>query len=290
MAITKANFDYIQDLVRKRSALILEPGKEYLVESRLDPLARQEGFSSLHEMVERLRSIIPCELHRKVVEAMTTNETSFFREIRLFEMFRKTILPQILDLRASQRTLNLWCAACSGGQEPYSVAMLLREHFSSLGSWNVRLVASDISTEMLSRARAGRYNQIEINRGLPANLLVKYFQKNGAVWEISPEIRQMVEFREINLIHQWLSLPRMDVIFMRNVLIYLDVETKKNILGRVARLLDPDGYLLLGGAETTTNLDDSFESVSRDGATCFRLRKRKVPDTLSQILLSGRSS
>ncbi len=285
MAITKASFDYIQGLVRKRSALILEPGKEYLVESRLDPLARQEGFSSLHEMVERLRSSPSCDLHRKVVEAMTTNETSFFREIRLFEMFKKTILPQILALRASRRTLNLWSAACSGGQEPYSIAMLLREHFPSLGSWNINLIASDISTEMLARAQAGRFNQIEINRGLPANLLVKYFQKHGVVWEINPDIRQMVEFREINLIHPWLSLPRMDVIFMRNVLIYLDVETKKNILDRVARLLDPDGYVLLGGAETTTNLDDSFESLSCDGAMCFRLRKRKVSPAPREVLI-----
>jgi chemotaxis protein methyltransferase CheR len=289
MAITKASFNYIRGLVRRRSALMLEPGKEYLVESRLDPLARQEGFSSLQDMVERLSSSTMGDLHRKVVEAMTTNETSFFREIRLFEMFRKTILPEILALRASQRTLNLWCAACSGGQEPYSVAMLLREHFPTLGSWNVNLIASDISTEMLSRARAGRYNQIEINRGLPANLLVKYFQRNGVLWEINPDIRQIVEFREINLIHQWLCLPRMDVIFMRNVLIYLDVETKKNILGRVARLLAPDGYLLLGGAETTTNLDDSFEAVSRDGATCFRLRKRKVPDAPGEVLIGRRS-
>jgi chemotaxis protein methyltransferase CheR len=143
---------------------------------------------------------------------------------------------------------------------------------------------------MLSRARAGRYNQIEINRGLPANLLVKYFQKNGVVWEINPEIRQMVEFREINLIHPWLSLPRMDVIFMRNVLIYLDAETKKNILGRVARLLDPDGYVVLGGAETTTNLDDSFESVSHDGAMCFRLRKRIVSEAPGEVLIGRRSS
>lgn len=273
MAITTAEFNYIRDLVRECSALLLEPGKEYLVEARLDPLARDEGFSSLRHMVESLRSRPSSELQRKVVEAMTTNETSFFREIRVFEMFKKTILPQILAVRAPQRTLNLWCAACSGGQEPYSFAMLMREHVPSLASWNIKFIASDISREMLARARAGRYSQLEINRGLPASLLVKFFKKHGATWEISPEIRRMVEFREINLIHPWPLLTRMDVIFMRNVLIYLDADTKKNILGRAARLLDPGGYVLLGGAETAINIDDSFESVSTDGATYFRLKK-----------------
>ena len=273
MSITKSEFNYIRDLVRERSALVLDPGKEYLVESRLGPLATKEGFSSLRHMVESLRSSPSNDLRRKVVEAMATNETSFFREIRTFEIFKKTILPELLALRRSTRSLNFWCAASSGGQEPYSFAMLLREHSPSLGSWNIKFLASDISQEMLARARAGRFNQVEINRGLPANLLVKYFAKRGAAWEISPDIRCMVEFREINLIHSWPFLPIMDVIFMRNVMIYLDLETKKSILRKTSRLLSPDGYLLLGGSETTTNLDDSFEPVSLDGATYFRLKK-----------------
>ena len=273
MSITKSEFNYIRDLVRERSALVLDPGKEYLVESRLGPLATKEGFSSLRHMVESLRSSPSNDLRRKVVEAMATNETSFFREIRTFEIFKKTILPELLALRRSTRSLNFWCAASSGGQEPYSFAMLLREHSPSLGNWNIKFLASDISQEMLARARAGRFNQVEINRGLPANLLVKYFAKRGAAWEISPDIRCMVEFREINLIHSWPFLPIMDVIFMRNIMIYLDLETKKSILRKTSRLLSPDGYLLLGGSETTTNLDDSFEPVSLDGATYFRLKK-----------------
>src|ERR1700722_19160586 len=275
MTITGADFEYIRGLVRERSALVLEPGKEYLVESRLDPLARQEGVSSLPHMVKNLRTGPSCDLHRKVVEAMTTNETSFFREMRVFEMFRKTILPKLLVLRACQRSLNFWCAASSTGQEPFSLAMLLREDFPSLDTWNINFIASDISKEMLARARLGCYNQLEINRGLPAHLLVKYFEKHGAAWEIRQEIRRMVEFREVNLIHPWPFLPRMDVIFMRNVLIYLDLATKRNILGRVGRLLDPAGYLFLGGSETTINLDDSFEPVFSDGATCFRLRRKE---------------
>lgn len=274
MTITNIDFAYICDMVRKHSAIVLDPGKEYLVESRLSPLARQEGFGSLQDMVDNLRSSPSGDLHRKVVEAMTTNETSFFREMRVFEMFRRAIVPKLLVDRASERSLNLWCAASSTGQEPYSFAILLREHFPSLNGWNITFIASDISREMLARARGGRFNQLEVNRGLPAHLLVKYFQKNGAMWEISPDIRRMVEFREINLIHAWPSLPRMDVISLRNVLIYLDLETKRNILSRIPSVLDPEGYLLLGGAETTTNVDDAFKAVALEGATCFRLREK----------------
>ncbi len=272
MAITAAEFNYIRGLVKERSALLLERGKEYLVEARLDALARQEGFESLRNLIDDLRAHPSTDLHRKVVEAMMTHETSFFREIRVFDMFRKTVMPQILSARARQRSLHFWCAACSGGQEPYSFAMLMREHFPALRSWNVKFIASDISRATLARARAGRYTQLEVNRGLPANLLVKYFHKCGAEWEIVPEIRSMVDFREINLIRPWPSLGRMDGIFLRNVLIYLDAETKKNILARAAQLLDKGGFVLLGAAETTANIDDSFEPVPSDGAVYFRLR------------------
>jgi chemotaxis protein methyltransferase CheR len=274
VTIKNTDFIYVCDMVRKHSAIVLDSGKEYLVESRLNPLARQEGFSSLQHMVDCLRSTPSGDLHRKVVEAMTTNETSFFREMKMFDMFRKTILPKLLAQRARERSLTLWCAASSTGQEPYSFAMLLREHLPALDGWNITFIASDISRDMLARAREGRFNQLEVNRGLPAHLLVKYFTKQGATWEISPEIRRMVEFREINLIQAWPFLPRLDFISMRNVLIYLDFETKKSILSRIPSVLDTEGYLVLGGAETTTNIDDGFEAVPLDGATCFRLRKR----------------
>ncbi len=271
--ITSGEFNYIRDLVRDHSALMLEPGKEYLVESRLDSVVRTEGFASFQRMIESLRAGSFGDLHRKVVEAMTNNETSFLRDTRVFGMFRNRTLPELVALRESERSLNIWCAACSSGQEPYSVAMLLREHLPSFASWQITLIASDISRDMLARARAGRYSQFEINRGLPANLLVKYFAHRGSAWEIDSEIRRMVEFDEINLIRSWPRLPRMDVIFMRNVLIYLDLETKKRILARVAHVLTPGGYLFLGGAETTTNLGDAFESVAFGGAMCFRLRQ-----------------
>jgi chemotaxis protein methyltransferase CheR len=276
MTMTSAEFNYIRDLVRDHSALMLEPGKEYLVESRLNPLVRQGGFPSFHRMVEALRSGAFCELHRRVVEAMTTNETSFFRDARVFGMLKKTLLPELVARRRCERSLNIWCAGCSSGQEPYSVAMLLRDVVPDLDSWNIRIVASDLSRDVLVRARAGRYSQLEVNRGLPATLLVKYFDQHRGAWEIAPELRSMVEFREINLIDYWPLFPRMDVVFLRNVLIYLDRETKQQILRKVGRLVVPDGYLLLGGAETTTNLDDSFESVALDGAMCFRLKRKKT--------------
>lgn len=270
--VTAGEFNYIRDLVHDHSALLLEPGKEYLVESRLDPVARKEGFRSLQGLVENLQTIPFGDLHRRVAEAMTNNETTFFRDVRMFGMFRNTIVPELLARRRAERSLNIWSAACSSGQEPYSVAMSLRDHMPALDGWSLGVVASDVSREMIARARAGSYTQLEVNRGLPAHLLVRYFKQERAAWEIDPSIRRMVDFREINLIQPWPALPRMDVVLMRNILIYLDAETKKTILSRVARLLAPDGYLILGGAETATNLNESFESVSLDGGVCFRLR------------------
>ena len=270
--VAASDFNYIRDLVREHSALLLEDGKEYLVESRLGPLARLEGFPSFQGLVENLRAVPFCVLHRRVAEAMTNNETTFFRDARMFGMLRQTIVPELLARRGAQRSLKIWSAACSSGQEPYSVAMMLRDHLPALNGWNLELTASDISREMIARARAGSYSQFEVNRGLPANLLVKYFLQNRAAWEIDPEIRRMVNFQEVNLIQAWPALPRMDLVLMRNVLIYLDADTKKTILSRVARVLAPDGYLILGGAETTTGLNESFESVSLGGGMCFRLR------------------
>lgn len=276
-AMADGDFDYIRELVRDQSALTLDDGKEYLVESRLEPLARRQGFLSYRHLVARLRTGPSGDLHQRVVEAMTNNETSFFRDARVFGMLTTRILPALLAARSTERSLNIWCAACSTGQEPYSVAMVLREQFPSLCNWNVRIIASDMSRDVLARAQAGCYSQFEISRGLPANLLVKYFVQHGAAWEIRPEIRGMVEFRDINLIRPWTRLPRLHCILMRNVLIYFDLESRKGILERAGRLLDPRGYLLLGGAETTTNLDESFEPVSHAGAVCFQQRNASTP-------------
>ena len=274
--ISSADYNYVRDLVRDQSALTLEPGKEYLLESRLDPLARTEGFPSYEHLVRRLRTGPFTDLHRKVVEAMTNNETTFFRDPRVFAMLANSVIPALVAARSAERSLNIWCAGCSTGQEPYSVAMLLHEHQPSLSGWNIRIIGSDISRDVLARAHAGRYNQTEVNRGLPAIKLVKYFSQHGPAWELAPEIRRMVEFREINLIQSWQNLPAVHLILMRNVLIYFDVAAKKTILAKAGELLDPRGYLILGGAETTTNLDDSFEPVSFGGAVCFRPRSPRL--------------
>lgn len=270
--LSKTDFEFVRDLMLKSAAIVLETGKEYLVESRLAPLAHQEGFASLAELIDQLRKQPFNGLHWKIIEAMTTNETSFFRDVHPFEALKRAILPELLTKRAHERRLHIWCAASSSGQEPYSVAMLLREYFPTLASWTIRFIASDISTEMLARSREGRYSQLEVNRGLPATLLAKYFQRQGTEWQIKEELRQMIEFQQVNLAKTWPSLPPMDIILMRNVMIYFDVATRKAILNKIYRLLRPDGYLFLGGAETTMNLDDAFERVEFDRSGCYRLR------------------
>jgi len=271
MAITRPDFDFIRDLVRVKAGIVLDPGKEYLVESRLVPLARKEGFPSLTDLVAGLRNRSTNGLHYRVVEAMTTNETTFFRDHQPFELLRTKVLPEVVSRRSAGRNISIWCAASSSGQEPYSIAMLMREHFGFLATWRVDFIASDLSQEMLARTRQGRYSQLEINRGLPAAYLVKYFRKEGAEWQIRDELRQMLTLREINLAQPWPLLPPLDIIFMRNVLIYFSIGSKKEILARVRRLLKADGYLFLGGTETTLNLDDSFEAVP-GLATCYRLK------------------
>jgi chemotaxis protein methyltransferase CheR len=259
--MTDHEFEVVRRLLLERSAICLEPGKQYLVETRLAPLVRQLKLNSLGELIAQLRGPPDNGLHRQIVEAMVTTESSFFRDHHPFEALRKVVLPDLINRRRDERRLHIWCAASAHGQEPYSVALLLREHFPELAGWKITLLASDISREVLARAREGRYNQIEVNRGLPAALLVKYFEQHGTQWQLQPAVRGMVEFQEINLARPLPALPRMDLILIRNVMIYFEVPTKKAILGRLARLLRPDGYLLLGGAETTFNLDDSYRRV-----------------------------
>jgi chemotaxis protein methyltransferase CheR len=259
--MTGQEFDVIRRLLLERSAIVLEPGKEYLVETRLAPLVRQLNLNSLGELIARVRSQPDNGLHRQIIEALVTTESSFFRDHHPFETLRKVVLPDLINRRRDERRLHIWCAASSHGQEPYSIALLLREHFPELSGWKINLLASDLSRDVLARARTGRYNQIEVNRGLPASLLVKYFEQHGTDWQLKPDIRNMVDFQEINLAQPLPILPRMDLVLVRNVMIYFDVATKKVILGRLARLLRPDGYLLLGGAETTFNLDDSYRRV-----------------------------
>lgn len=272
MSISPFDFQYVSQLVRQRSAIVLEPEKAYLLEARLAPLARAEGYPSIDALIAQLRTQSNNGLHRRVVEAMTTNETSFYRDQHPFEALRTHVIPEVLKRRAAQRELTIWCAASSSGQEPYTIAMTLREHFPELAGWTVRILGTDISTRMVQRSREGKYGQIEINRGLPAPLLLKYFEKRGIEWQVKPELQRWCEFRELNLIEPWGPLPPMDIVFLRNVLIYFDIATKRAILDNVRRVLQPWGYLFLGGAETVINLGDSFERLPVDRSGCYRLR------------------
>jgi len=267
---------FVRDLVYRRSAIVIENGKEYLVESRLGPLARAEGFASIDDMVTMLRQQPGNGLHAKLVEAMTTNETSFFRDQNPFDALKNDILPALRKARAITRRIRIWSAACSTGQEAYSIAILVREHFPDLLSWDFRIVGTDLSTAMVARAKEGIFNQIEVNRGLPAPLLIKYFERKGVNWQIKATLRDMFECKPMNLVDPWPELPRFDVIFLRNVLIYFDVPTKQGILGRVRSVLAPDGYLFLGGAETTLRVDDSFERVQVDKAVYYKRGNAKV--------------
>ncbi len=273
-ALQASDFEYIRAFVRDEAAIVLEPGKEYLVESRLGSVVRAAGLGSIAALVQELRRQSPNGLHRSVVEAMTTNETSFFRDISPFDAMRSVVLPALQSARASERRLRIWCGAASTGQEPYSLAMLLLEHFPALASWDVRITATDISREVLDRARAGRYSQLEVNRGLPASMLAKYFERAGPEWIIRDAVRKLVRFEELNLVRSWTAIPACDVVFLRNVLIYFDIPTKRDILDRARRVLRPDGYLFLGSAETTTNIVTGFVREPAGKTSCYRLASR----------------
>jgi chemotaxis protein methyltransferase CheR len=272
MTIDANSFKFVRQLLRERAAIVLDDDKHYLVNNRLAQLARREGLASAQAVVDQLRAAPAGPLQRKVIEAMTTTETLFFRDAKPYDALRRAIVPELLRLRGPERKLQIWSCACSSGQEPYSICMLLREHFPELAGWSLRLLATDISTEMLARSKRGRYSQLEINRGLPSSLRTKYFDKVGAEWQIRDDLRKMIEFRELNLAGPWSAMPGADLVLLRNVLIYFDVETKRKILGKVRKLLRPGGFLMLGTAETTMNLDDGFELVRSDGTTYYRLR------------------
>ena len=272
MTLSQASFDYIRTVLRQRSGQNLEDDKIYLVETRLNSVARRHGFPSVEDLVQSLRSRKSERLLSEAVEAMTINETFFFRDGPPFEALRQSVLPALIQQRAGSRSLTIWSAACSSGQEPYSVAMLVRHGFPALAGWTIRVMASDLSERMLDRARRGRYSDLEVSRGLPPDLLKAHFQKQEDGWQVRDEIRRMVEFLPINLIGTWPELPPCDLILLRNVLIYFDVPTRKKILEGIRRVLRPDGFLLLGGAETTHNLDDGFVSVSFGQASFFKPR------------------
>jgi chemotaxis protein methyltransferase CheR len=254
------DFSYLSQLMHERAAIVLEPGKEYLALSRLDPVAREMGVGSVAALVDVLRGEeASSQLHDQVIDALTTNETTFFRDFNPFESLRSDVLPEVLERKQRSRTLAIWSAGCSTGQEPYSIAMAIREHFPELLTWQLTILGTDISASVLDRARHGRYGQLEVNRGLPANLLVRHFTRAGMEWEIEEPIRRMVRFQRHNLVDEWPVMPPFDLVFMRNVMIYFDVETKRQVLSRMLGQLAPRGYLLLGASETTFNISDDYD-------------------------------
>ncbi len=270
MSIQAGDFKYIRDLVCEHAAIVLDAGKEYLVESRLEPILRSEGFSDMSDLVLHLQSYAGAHLKVKVTEALTTNETFFFRDIYPFDALREVVLPRLIENRRPEMRLNIWCGASSTGQEPYCIAMLLRDLVPNINNWTINFVASDLSKEVLDRARKGRYSQLEVNRGLPPSYLAAHFHPFNGEWQISDEIRRMVDFRQINLKDDIHQLFQWDIVFMRNVLIYFDATTKTRILNRIGQMMRHDGYLFLGAAETTAFLTDAFNRISVGKTTCYQ--------------------
>ncbi|MBC7585927.1 protein-glutamate O-methyltransferase CheR [Tardiphaga sp. vice352] len=256
--MTPADYDYLRKFLKERSGLDLSVDKQYLVESRLMPLARKAGLTTLDELVQKIRGG-STTLGADVVEAMTTNETFFFRDKIPFDHLREAVIPELIQTRASRKSLRIWCAAASTGQEPYSIAMCVKEMSAQLAGWRIEIIGTDISPQVLEKSKSGLYTQFEVQRGLPIQLLVKYFKQTGEMWQISPEIRAMVQYRPLNLLQDFSHMGKFDLIFCRNVLIYFDQDMKSQIFGRLAKAMEPGGFLALGAAETVVGLTDAFK-------------------------------
>lgn len=273
MTISPQAFTFVRELVRAESAIVLETGKEYLVESRLVPLARAAGHPDVDAYVADLSTRRTPAALKQVVEALTTNETSWFRDSDPFTALRQTVFPALAKTR-SNRTLRIWAGACSSGQEPYSIIMTALDT-PELAGWKIELVATDLSEEMLTRARKGEYSQLEVNRGLPATTMVRHFERAGLNWRINQSIRDRVEFRQLNLTRPFPPMGRFDIVFLRNVLIYFDLPTKRDVLKRVRQVMTPDGHLFLGAAEMTMGVDDAWERVPAGRSSVYRIREEQ---------------
>jgi chemotaxis protein methyltransferase CheR len=259
--VTPPDYEYLRKLLKDRSGLDLSADKQYLIESRLLPLSRKSGLPGISELVQKIKAG-SADITTQVVEAMTTNETFFFRDKLPFDHFRDSIMPEILQTRASRRSIRIWCAAGSTGQEPYSLAMCLKEMSAATAGWRIEILATDLSHEVLEKSKAGIYSQFEVQRGLPIQLLVKYFTQTGELWQVNADLRAMVQHRQLNLLHDFSHLGVFDVIFCRNVLIYFDQDTKVDIFNRLGQATEPDGFLALGAAETVVGLTDVFQPYS----------------------------
>jgi chemotaxis protein methyltransferase CheR len=253
-----ADFELYKSLLLDKSGLVITPDKSYLLDSRLTPIAKKWNYPTLEMMTLQLRAIPDPKLVKDIVEAMTTNETSFFRDTKPFTLFQETLLPYMIQNRAARKKVRIWCAACSSGQEPYSLSMILKDKEAQLKGWQFEIVATDLSEDILAQARKGLYSQFEVQRGLPIQYLMKYFTQTGEAWQLKDEIMNMVKFSTFNLLDDMSRMGQFDIIFCRNVLIYFDEKNKAQILSRIEKQLDKDGFLLLGGAETVLGITDKF--------------------------------
>lgn len=274
-----ADFELLAKLLHERSGLVVTPEKGYLLENRLQPVARQRGLAGLDDIAAALRGRRDEKLVKDVVDAMTTNESLFFRDMKPFDQLRDVLLPDLMKARAGTKRIRIWSAACSSGQEPYSIAMLLTELGAKVAGWRFEIVATDLSSEIVAKAKAGVYSQFEVQRGLPIQMLVKYFAQDGDKWRISDKIRTMVQFREYNLLDHPRVLGQFDVVFCRNVLIYFDQPTKGKVLSGIADQIAPDGGLYLGGAETVLGITDRFEPIPGQRAVYRRSQKAATKAT-----------
>jgi len=270
--ISPAAFEDLARIVSDQSSIVLDPSRDYVIENRLTPLLFEQGMNSLEDLTVALRRDRFSPLHRKVIDALTNNETWFFRDGYPFDALREIVLPDLMERLGSQRTLRIWSAGSSSGQEIYSIAMLLCEHFPRLLGWELYLLGTDISDRALARALSGRYSQWEVNRGLPPGLLAKYFSPLGCEWQLCQTIRQMISFRFLNLSEPWLARQPFDVVFLRNVLIYLSAESRKAIFRKMHQALRASGYLFLGSAETTLNIDDTYDRIPYNDSFYYRPR------------------
>ncbi len=272
MKLTDAHFSQIRDLVADQSAIVLADNKRYLVEARIRSLLRETGLNSFDELCIRLRRPTERELVQQVVEALTTNETSFFRDRDAFRCLREDVLPSLLATQPAHRPLRIWSAACSSGQELYSVAMLIHEHFPEALKRGVEITATDIDSTMVSRAERGSYNELESTRGLSPNLRSRYFNQTNRQWVVDDRLRRDLKFRQLNLAETWLGLPSFDLILMRYVLIYFDQPTRDDILKRASQKLSPTGFLMLGASETSPSNSTGLSPQRFGRSTTYRHR------------------
>lgn len=268
--INPEQFRFFSELVKTSSGIALQKGKEYLLESRLNELARVLGMKSIDELYRKAKYQMSPQLKEQIVEAMTTNETYFFRDNHPFEALRKEIIPELIEARKSRKALTFWSAACSTGQEPYSIAMIIAEHFPQLMNWRVTIHATDISQAAVKKGMEGRFTQVEVNRGLPITLLIKYFKQNGAFWMVDQKLKKMIRFRKMNLLSPFIGINGVDVALCRYVLIYFDMETKKAILNKIVKVMNPGGYLFLGATETPVGLPPYMKRVNFGRAVCWK--------------------